>query len=72
MNTINGIDNEFEFVKYLNNKKIYELNPIFRELIEELYLIEDETLIIKCWRNHLKQKIRHIYKNKWSNERNKY
>ena len=27
MYNINGFDNEYEFVKYLNGKKISELNP---------------------------------------------
>ena len=27
MSNINGFDNEFEFVKYLNGKQIRELNP---------------------------------------------
>ena len=56
MSSINGLDNEFEFVKYLNGKKIHELNPLFRELINELYNLKSEDYIIKCWRNHYKQK----------------
>lgn len=30
MSDISGFDNEYEFVKYLNNKKISELNPFIR------------------------------------------
>lgn len=56
MSNINGFDNEFEFVKYLNNKKIEELNPMFKGLIDELFPYECETSVIKCWRNHYKQK----------------
>lgn len=32
MEEINGFENEFEFVKYLNGKKVGELNPMFRNL----------------------------------------
>ena len=56
MSTINGLDNEYEFVKYLNGKKISELNPLFKDLIFELFHCEKETEIIKSWRNHNKQK----------------
>lgn len=55
-NDISGIDNEFEFVKYLNNKKILELNPLFRNLIDKLFPLEEDTSIIKSWRNHYNQK----------------
>lgn len=53
---ISGSDNEFQFVKYLNGKKISELNPLFRELINQLYPLEQQNSIIKSWRNHYKQK----------------
>ena len=56
MSDISGFDNEYEFVKYLNNKKIYELNPLFRNLIECLFPNVNENYIIKSWRNHYKQK----------------
>ena len=56
MSNISGSDNEFEFVKYLNGKRILELNPIFRDLIDELYPLEEENSIIKSWRNHYNQK----------------
>ena len=56
MSNISGSDNEFQFVKYLNGKKISELNPIFRGLIDELYPLEQEDSIIKSWRNHYNQK----------------
>ena len=56
MSNISGSDNEFEFVKYLNGKKISELNPMFRDLIDELYPLEQEDSIIKSWRNHYNQK----------------
>ena len=38
------------------NKKISELNPMFRDLIDELYPLEKEDSIIKSWRNHYNQK----------------
>jgi len=56
MSKINGIDNEYKFVEYLNGKKISELNPVFKDLISELYPYEKETEVIKSWRNHYKQK----------------
>ena len=62
MSNINGIDNEYKFVKYLNGKRVKELNPLFRELIEELFHPKEEDATIK----------RLIYKNKWCNEGNKY
>ena len=56
MSNINGIDNEYEFVKYLNGKRVKELNLLFRELIEELFHPKEEDATIKSWRNHDKQK----------------
>lgn len=56
MNDINGFDNEFAFVMELNNKRIKELNPVFRDLIDTIFPKESEDEIIKCWRNHLPQK----------------
>ena len=55
LKNISGSDNEFQFVKYLNNKKISELNPLFRDLIDELFPLEKEDSIIKSWRNHYNQ-----------------
>lgn len=56
MSEINGIDNEFEFVKYLNGKKVGELNPMFKGLIYDLYGEVKENEIIRSWRNHYQQK----------------
>ena len=56
MANISGKDNEYEFVKYLNNKKVSELNPMFRDLIDILFCNENENSIIKCWQNHFKEK----------------
>lgn len=52
----NGINNEYEFVRYLNNKKIDKLNPIFRELITKLFSNVQDNMSIKCWKNYYKQK----------------
>ena len=47
MSNINGYDNEYEFVQYLNGKRIKELNPSFRELIDELFPMEGEDTVIQ-------------------------
>lgn len=56
MSDISGFDNEYEFVKYLNHKKVCELNPLFRNLIDSLFPNVKENFIIRSWRNHYKQK----------------
>lgn len=56
MTEINGYNNEFEFVKYLNRRKVGELNPMFRQLIDKLYNNLDDDNVILAWRNHLPQK----------------
>ena len=56
MSQISGRDNEYEFVKYLNNKKVEELNPMFRELIDTLFQYPKECSVIKAWLNKLPQK----------------
>ena len=56
MKNINGYENEFEFVKYLNKRKIKHLNPMFKELIVGLFGRVDEEDTILSWRNHLPQK----------------
>lgn len=53
---MNGYDNEFEFVKYLNNKKVYELNPMFRNFIDNIFYDINGADIIKSWKNHYPQK----------------
>lgn len=55
MSAINGFDNEYEFVKYLNKKSVNELNPMFRGLIDELFPNVLGSSVITCWRNHYKQ-----------------
>lgn len=56
MSDINGYDNEYEFVKYLNGKKVCELNPMFRDFIDSIFYFIDEESVIKSWRNHYPQK----------------
>lgn len=51
-----GTDNEFQFVLALNNKKVKELNPLLRQVIDDIYYDINEEDIIKAWRNHKKQK----------------
>lgn len=53
---MNGIENEYEFVKYLNGKKVKELNPRSRELIDYLFENLSEETIITSWKKHFKQK----------------
>ena len=51
-----GKDNENEFVKYLNGKTISQLNPMFRDLIDELFQNKQINCSIKCWKNRWKEK----------------
>lgn len=53
---MNGLDNEYEFVKYLNGKKVKDLDTRFKDLIFNLFNNIDENIVLKCWRNHYKQK----------------
>ena len=56
INKINGYDNEYEFVKYLNGKKVGDIHPLMREVIDYLYPNCNEGDYIKAWRNHYPQK----------------
>ncbi len=56
MSDINGIDNEVKFVEYLNGKSVSELNPMFRNFIDEVFNCPSDKLIIKCMKNKYKQK----------------
>ena len=56
MYKINGYCNEYRFVKYLNGKRIGQLNPMFRFLIIKLFPNYNEKMIIKCWKNKELQK----------------
>lgn len=48
-----GYQNEFYFVLEFNNKRIKELNPMLREVIDDLYPNFNDESIIKSWRNHI-------------------
>lgn len=50
---LDGYQNEFLFVLEFNNKKVKELNPLLREVIDDLFKDIDEDDIIKSWRNHI-------------------
>ncbi len=56
MSNINGFDNEFEFVKYFNRKKVSELDSRGKSFLKELFENIDDDMILTCWRNHYKQK----------------
>lgn len=56
MTDINGFDNEYKFVKYLNGKCVGELNPLFRNLINDLYGYLDDKFLVYACRNHMPQK----------------
>lgn len=57
MSNISGEDNEFSFVKYLNGKKVGELNPLFRYLIDSLFYCKEDD-IIEYKNNLVMQKIK--------------
>lgn len=46
-----GYQNEFLFVLEFNNKKVKELNPLLREVIDDIFYNINEDSIIKAWRN---------------------
>ena len=46
-----GIKNEYAFARYLDNKKIKDLNHQSQELIFSLFGILDENQNIECWRS---------------------
>ena len=54
--SINGFDNEYEFVKYLNGKRVCDLDFSFKEIVYSMFYNIGNDDIIKCWRNHLLQK----------------
>ncbi len=45
---ISGYKNEEEFCKELNNKKVLELNPMFKDFIEDIFGKTNENNLIKC------------------------
>lgn len=48
-----GYQNEFLIVLEFNNKKVKELNPMLREVVDDLFPEAGEESIIKSWRNHI-------------------
>lgn len=53
---ITGIENEIEFVKYLNGKKGHEIHPIFQQLLENLFPNFTNYNSINAWKNNNPQK----------------
>jgi len=53
---VSGFENEFEFARYLNNKKVRETNPLFQELFENIYNDLSPHSIITAWIDFAKQK----------------
>ena len=47
-----GFQNEFLFVLEFNNKMIKELNPLLREVIDDLFPFCNDNSIVKAWINH--------------------
>lgn len=56
MEKIEGKQNEKEFVRYINNKKICELNILFIELLEKLFGKIDYNSVVYSWLNDKPQK----------------
>jgi len=52
----NGYQNEVEFIKKLNNKKIFELDYQFQLFIKDIFGNIAETNKINCYKNYEKQK----------------
>lgn len=48
-----GYQNEFLFVLEFNNKKVKELNPLLREIVDDLFNNINENDVVKSWRNHI-------------------
>ena len=47
-----GFQNEYLFVLEFNNKKIKDLNPLLKEVTNDLFPFCGDNSIIKAWRNH--------------------
>lgn len=48
---INGLKNEYEFIKELNKKKVKQLNPLFQDFIFDIFKNVDYKDIIYCKKN---------------------
>lgn len=53
---ITGIENEFEFVEYLNKRKVGQLHPIFLDLFQTLFPKFSYQDTIYAWKNPAPQK----------------
>ena len=53
---INGYQNEYNFVNYLNNKKVKELHPLFKDCFEKIFENINDEDNINAWKNSLPQK----------------
>ncbi len=53
---MNGYDNEYQFVLAINNKRIKDLDPLCRDLIIKILHGVSDSIMLKAWRNHYKQK----------------
>lgn len=51
-----GLNNEYDFVLLLNNKKVKELDINTQEMICSIFNNINESEKIKAWKNHYKQK----------------
>lgn len=51
-----GIKNEYNFVKYFNNKKISDLPETGQDLLKSIYGNVDSEVKIKCWRSNYYEK----------------
>ena len=56
MEKINGFHNEYQFVAYLNHRKIKNCHPLFQELLYDLYSDLDGNDEIVAWKNRELQK----------------
>ncbi len=45
---VNGFQNELEITRELNGKLVNELNPMYRDFIEDLFQVVNENDLIKC------------------------
>ena len=52
----NGINNEYEFIRFLNMRKISTLNTVFKMFLTELFGDLNDNDTIYCWKNYLPQK----------------
>ena len=57
-----GYQNEFLIVLEFNNKKIQELNPMLREVIDDLFPSVDEQKVIKLKTTPINYRCSHVQK----------